>query len=140
MAREAKEREEKERGEEEGIEEKWARDPLGAVVFGLIVIWLGLTLFGANLGTLSWISWENWWSWFLFGVGTIFLLEVIIRYIMPAYRRPIGGRLILGVILLVIGGSGTFLAFGIGKLWPLILIAVGLAMLLGGFFRRGRPW
>jgi len=128
-------REEKER--EEGIEEKWARDPVGGTILGLIVIWLGLTLFGANLGTFPWISWENWWSWFLFGVGAIFLLEVIIRYTMPAYRRPIGGRLILGVILLVIGGSGTFLAFGIGKLWPLILIAVGLAILLGGFFRRG---
>ena len=140
MAREEKEREEKERGEEEGIEEKWARDPLGAVIGALILIWLGVTLFLANLGTLPWIQWENFWAWFIMGIGALFILEILIRLAVPEYRRPIGGRLIVGVILLVIGASFTFLPFDIGKLWPLIPIAIGLAILFGGLFRRSRPW
>lgn len=138
---EEREKEEKEEkgGGPEGIEEKWARDPLGTAIGALILIWLGVTLFLANLGTFAWIQWENFWAWFVLGVGAIFILEVLIRLVVPEYRRPIGGRLIAGVILLAIGASFTFLPFDIGKLWPLIPIAIGLAILFGGLFRLRRP-
>ncbi len=136
--REKEEKEEKERGPE-GVEEKWARDPLGTAIGALILIWLGVTLFLANLGTFEWIQWENFWAWFVLGIGAIFILEVLIRLVVPEYRRPIGGRLIAGVILLAIGASFTFLPFDVGKLWPLIPIAIGLAILFGGLFRSRRP-
>jgi hypothetical protein len=135
--REKEEKEEKGRGE--GVEEKWARDPLGTAIGALILIWLGVTLFVANLGTFAWIQWENFWAWFILGIGALFILEVLIRLAVPEYRRPIGGRLIAGVILLAIGASFTFLPFDIGKLWPLIPIAIGLAILFGGLFRSRRP-
>ena len=133
---EGKEEREEGRG---GTEEKWTRDPLGSAIGALILIWLGVTLFLANLGTLAWIQWENFWAWFILGIGAIFILEVLIRLTVPEYRRPIGGRLIAGVILLAIGASFTFLPFDIGKLWPLIIIAIGLAILFGGLFRPRRP-
>ena len=137
---EQREKEEKEeKGREEGVEEKWARDPLGTAIGALILIWLGVTLFVANLGTFAWIQWENFWAWFILGIGALFILEVLVRLAVPEYRRPIGGRLIAGVILLAIGASFTFLPFDIGKLWPLIPIAIGLAILLGGLFRSRRP-
>jgi hypothetical protein len=135
--REKEEKEEKGRGE--GVEEKWGRDPLGTAIGALILIWLGVTLFVANLGTFAWIQWENFWAWFILGIGALFILEVLIRLAVPEYRRPIGGRLIAGVILLAIGASFTFLPFDIGKLWPLIPIAIGLAILFGGLFRSRRP-
>lgn len=133
---EGKEEREEGRG---GTEEKWTRDPLGSAIGALILIWLGVTLFLANLGTLAWIQWENFWAWFILGIGAIFILEVLIRLTVPEYRRPIGGRLIAGVILLAIGASFTFLPFDIGKLWPLIPIAIGLAILFGGLFKPRRP-
>ena len=133
---EGKEEREEGRG---GTEEKWNRDPLGTTIGALILIWLGVTLFLANLGTLAWIQWENFWAWFILGIGAIFILEVLIRLTVPEYRRPIGGRLIAGVILLAIGASFTFLPFDIGKLWPLIPIAIGLAILFGGLFKPRRP-
>ncbi|NIO68907.1 MAG: hypothetical protein GTN71_07695 [Anaerolineae bacterium] len=137
---EQREKEEKEeKGREEGVEEKWARDPLGTAIGALILIWLGVTLFLANLGTFAWIQWENFWAWFILGIGGLFILEVLIRLAVPEYRRPIGGRLIAGVILLAIGASFTFLPFDVSKLWPLIPIAIGLAILLGGLFRSRRP-
>ena len=133
------EKEEKGRGGR-GTEEKWARDPLGTAIGALILIWLGVTMFLANLGTFEeWIRWDNFWAWFLLGIGGIFILEVLIRLAVPGYRRPIGGRLIAGVILLIIGASFSFLPFDIGKLWPFIFIAIGLAVLLGGLFRPRRP-
>jgi hypothetical protein len=137
---EEREKEEKEeKGREEGVEEKWTRDPLGTAIGALVLIWLGVTLFMANLGTFAWIQWENFWAWFMLGIGALFILEVLIRLVVPEYRRPIGGRLIAGVILLAIGASFTFLAFDVSKLWPLIPIAIGLAILLGGLFRSRRP-
>jgi len=143
MSPEEKEREEKEGGEATGIEEKWTRDPLGTAVGALIIIWLGVSMLLANLET-AFVQWENWWAWFLFGMGAIFILEALVRLVVPEYRRPVGGKIIAGVVLLIIGASWSFLpvflpGFDIGDLWPLIFIVIGLAILLGGFFRRRQP-
>ena len=107
----------------EGTQEKWRRDPISGVVFGLTLAILGVTLFLAAQGR---ISWDDWWKYFIIGLGVIFLIEVLIRYTRPAYRRPMFGRLVAGLILICVGVA--FL-IGIGSWWPLILVAVGLAIL-----------
>ena len=116
--------------EDEEKQEKWRRDPISGLVFGLIVVLLGVVFF---LSAQDWISWGDWWKYFIIGLGVIFLIEVLVRYTRPAYRRPIFGRLIAGLILICVG-----LAFigGFGEWWPLILIVVGLAILLNVLLRR----
>ena len=133
-------KEEQEKGGEKGggFEEKWVRDPLGTAMGALIIIWLGVTMLLANLG-LAFIGWGDWWAWFLLGIGGIFILEAIVRLVVPDYRRPVGGKIIAGVVLLLIGASGSFLPFDFDQLWPLIPIAVGLAILFGGLFKWKRP-
>jgi len=132
--------EKEEKGSEKGesFEEKWVRDPLGTAMSALIIIWLGVTMLLANLD-IALIGWDNWWAWFLLGIGGIFILEAIVRLVVPDYRRPVGGKIIAGVVLLIIGASGTFLPFDFDQLWPLIPIAVGLAILFGGLFKWRRP-
>jgi len=131
--------EKEEKGDEGGgMEEKWVRDPLGTAMSALIIIWLGVTMLLANLD-LGLIGWGDWWAWFLLGIGGIFILEAIVRLVVPDYRRPVGGKIIAGVVLLIIGASGTFLPFDFDQLWPLIPIAVGLAILFGGLFKWKRP-
>ncbi len=142
--REEKEREEKERREGmEGLEEKWRRDPVSGLIFGLIVIWLGLilfTAFGAGHRMIPGASKEyleeNFWGYFLLGVGVIFILEILIRSALPEYRRPIFGRLLAGVALIFIGGGGIL---GIEQWWPLIIVAVGVLIVIYGFLRAVRP-
>lgn len=138
--REEKEREEKERREGmEGMEEKWRRDPVSGLIFGLIVIWLGLTLFiafGAGYRIIPGVSEENFWGILLLGVGVIFILEILIRSALPEYRRPIFGRLLAGVALIFIGGGGIL---GIEQWWPLIIVAVGVLIVIYGFLRAVRP-
>lgn len=126
---EIEERDEKEHGE--GFEEKWQRDPIGATIGGLVLILLGLVLFAANQG---WVQWANFWGYFLVGLGLIFLLGIAIRFAMPEYQRPVGGRLTTALILIAVGLGGIF---GFTQFWPLILIALGLAALVGGLVRRG---
>lgn len=112
-------------------QEKWARDRLSGFVWGSIVVWAGLVFLMANLNAaFLGIRWENTWSWILLGAGVVLLVGVVLRQILPDYRRPVGGTLILAVVLLAIGLGGII---DIETTWPLILIAVGLATLIGAF-------
>ena len=124
MAREEREEEEK--------AEKWARDPISGVFTGLILIVLGLCLFGALEERITWIGWDNFWAYFLAGLGIAFIIEALLRYAIPAYRRPVFGRVIAGVILILIG-AGNIVGFEIW--WPFVLIGIGLALVLYGIVR-----
>ena len=116
---------------EGGMEEKYRRDPLSAVFFGLIVILAGVLWF---LSTQNYIT--EWWPWFLVGLGSIFILERLIRYSSPGYRRPMFGRILVGVILICIGIS--FL-YGLDVWWPLIVVVVGAAIIIYGITRARKP-
>ena len=63
----------------------------------------------------------------------IVLLEVLIRLTVPEYSGPVIGTLIFGLILLSIG-MGDILAWGL--IWPVIVIAVGVLILLRSFLSR----
>lgn len=140
-----------EKQEEKSVEEKWQRDPLGSIVWALILIWAGLVLLASNtgwLGTLNGFLEQFFvqnakllpievsaphfsaWSLIFVGAGVLLLAEVVVRLLFPSYRKPILGTTIIAVVLLGIG-FGSWSLF-----WPLILIIVGLALLLGGLFRR----
>jgi hypothetical protein len=54
--------------------------------------------------------------------------------VVPAYRRPITGSLIFGMILLGIGLGG--ITDGWVIIGPLILIAIGIGGFAAYFFRR----
>ena len=67
------------------------------------------------------------------GAGVIVLLEVVVRLLIPEYRRPVTGTLIFAVILIGLGlGNLT----NCGVVWPFILIVIGLSILLRGFYTR----
>ena len=140
-----------EKQEEKSVEEKFQRDPLGSVVWALILIWAGFVLLASNTGWLDTLNqiidqvfvhmaksipFEispptlSAWSLIFIGAGILLLAEVVVRLLIPSYRRPVLGTAIFAVILLGIGiGSWSLI-------WPFILIIVGLALLLGGLFRR----
>jgi hypothetical protein len=142
--KEGQEEKEREKREEKTVEEKWRRDPLGAIIFGIILIWAGLVFLADSMGWLAGISISGLapgfdvtqpeaWTIVLIGAGVIVLIEAAIRLAVPAYRRPIGGTIILAVVLIGIG-LGNIVSWEL--IWPLIVIGIGLAVLLGGFWRR----
>jgi hypothetical protein len=141
---------EEEKNEKEGsMEEKWRRDSLGAIVWALILIWAGAVFMASNLGLLGafnellasiglrtaelpfklpFLRLEA-WSLIFVGAGVLLLAEIVIRLLIPSYRKPVVGTAILAVVALGIG-LGAW-----GMIFPLILIVAGLALLLGAFFR-----
>jgi hypothetical protein len=122
-------RDEKEVEKREEKEEKWRRDPLSAVVWAAIFVWAGLVLLVDNLGLLVSFEGLEAWSLIFIGAGLLFLLEVVVRLLVPDYRRPVTGTFIFSLILLAIG-LGNLVSLVI--LWPLVLIVIGLAILLRG--------
>ena len=143
--KEEKDEKEDEKRDEKTVEEKYRRDPLSAVIWAVILVWAGLVFLADNLGMLAsfrlpaglapgagFIHPEA-WSVIFIGAGIIVLGEVVIRVLVPIYRQPVGGTLILAAVLVGIGLGNIF---GWNVVWPLILIAIGLSVLLRGFWRR----
>ena len=131
-------------------EEKRQDDLVSSVVGAAFLIWLGVVLLAGNVGFLStftdilarlpirsydisfpipFVSMRT-VQVFLIGGGLILLVEVIIRLLVPVYRRHVMGSLIGAVAMLSIG-MGYWEIVG-----PLILVAVGVSILARGFTRR----
>ncbi len=135
---EEKHRSEDEKKEEKSPDEKWRRDPLGSLIWACVLIWAGIVLLLETTGALEnlrdSLNVEKLEAWpvIALGAGVILLGEIVIRLLVPTYRRPIVGTLILAVILL---GIGSEQITGKEVIWALILIALGAGLLIRGAFR-----
>jgi len=130
--------------EEKSWEEKSRRDPLGPIIWGLILLWAGAVLLLSNLGMLdSLLRWTiiapvwvgrlaQGWSLVMLGAGVILLVEAAIRLLMPIYRHSVMGTVILAIVFIGIG-LGDLISWNI--LWPVVLIALGLIIVVRGLFR-----
>lgn len=134
--------------QEKSWEEKWQRDPVNAVVWACIFIWAGLVFLADNLGFLDRVRFvgpnvPGWnfvvgaeaWSIILIGAGIIVLIEVLVRLLVPAYRKPVGGSIFFGCLLIAIGLGNIFSWELIG---PFLLIALGLSIIVRGFMRKSQ--
>jgi hypothetical protein len=128
--------------DEKTYEEKYRRDPLGTLIWAVILIWAGVVWLANNFGLLEGIRMRfanlpfdlpfrtEVWTIFFIGAGVILLIEVLIRMAVPDYRRPVLGTFILAVV---------FFGIGLGSwqlIWPLVLIVVGASILLRGVFKK----
>lgn len=89
MSEEKDEKGRDEKQQSRGFGEKGSQDRLGSAVGGLILIWLGICFIMVTSG--PW-AWDDVWSYFLGGMGVIFLLEVVLRLLLPSYRRGAGSH------------------------------------------------
>ncbi|MBN1658041.1 MAG: hypothetical protein JXA93_06545 [Anaerolineae bacterium] len=124
--------EKNEKDEGDSWDEKWRNDPVNAAVWALVLIWAGLVLLADNMNLIGFGDMES-WSVIFIGAGLIVLLGVLVRLAIPAYRRPVVGSVILGLVFLAIGLGDRF---GWELILPLILIAIGIGGLLAYFRTR----
>jgi hypothetical protein len=105
---------------------------IGPVVGGLILIWLGITFYLQEIGS---IPLANWWAYFILGIGFILVLQGLLVYSQS--RRPFYGPFIGGAILILVGVSFIYNAWG--NFWPLILVVIGIAILASALTWGRRP-
>jgi hypothetical protein len=122
-------------------------DAFGSIIWALILIWAGGVFLVSNMGYLDRILTGasqitglksldrvlTAWPLVLLGVGIILLLEVVLRLVIPNFRRSIVGTLILAIILIGISLGGLI---NWNLIWPSILIFLGLSIIYRGF--KGR--
>jgi vacuolar-type H+-ATPase subunit I/STV1 len=144
-----KQEKEVEKRDEKAPDEKWRRDPLGAIIWACILIWAGVVFLLDQLGYLDSIQdllyqrQAEWmigfpgefstWGLVFLGAGVILLFEVLIRLVVPAYRRSVTGTIILAFVFIGIG-LGNVISWQL--IIALILIAAGLSIVIGGLTRR----
>lgn len=129
---EKEEKEEEKRGEKEEKGGGWGRDPVSGVLWALFLIAVGLLLLAESQGFITWEQFGGVWNLIFLAAGLVLLIEVVIRLLVPAYRRPVLGTLVGGIVLTAIGLGGII---GFSLTLPIVLIGIGLAILLGGLFR-----
>lgn len=122
-----------EKVEEKHREEKdWRRDSLGGTIWALILIEAGVALLGVTANLVDWLDWGNVWGVIMIGASLLLTAEIAIRLLVPSYAQPLGGRIVLAAVLAFAGISNVT---GL-ELWPLILIALGLSIVIRGFTSR----
>ncbi len=125
------------------------QDMLSSIVWAAILIWAGIAFLSVNMGWFDAILGTSFfarimpenmavfepgvWSIIMLGAGVILLAEVAARLLIPAFHRHIGGSLIVAAVFIGVS-LGNF--FGWDLIWPFILIAVGVSILLSGIARR----
>lgn len=117
-------REKEEKREKAEKHEKRGVEVTAPIVGGLILIWLGITLFLAQYGT---VSWDIWWAYFLVGLGIILIIRAIL---FAAIAKRIGlayGSLVGGIVLLLIGSAAIS---GLKYWWAVLLVALGVFVIL----------
>lgn len=128
---EKNEKQEKHEKEEKG-EKGRGGNVIGPVIGGLILVWLGITFYLQQTGT---IPSDNWWAYFIAGIGAIIILQGLLLY--STRKRAIFGPFIGGAILLFIGLAYIFSASQ--ALFPLILVIIGVAILASALARSRTP-
>ena len=132
---------------DEKVEE---RDTLSSIVWAAILIWAGLVFLAVNSGWLDKVLAAGFiakylpkgmevfepaaWGIIMLGAGVILLSEAIIRLVVPQFHKHLGGTLIVAAIFIAVG-LGNFLG-NWELIWPFILIAAGVSVLVSGLGRK----
>lgn len=128
---EREKREKRENGEKQEKAEKRG-DRWGAIIGGLILLLIGVSLYLAQTGV---IGLERWWAYVLTGIGVILIAQALIRYSTATYKGSVWAPLFGGAVLVIIGLTAIA---RIRDWWPIALIVAGAFVIVYGLtaYRR----
>lgn len=116
-----------------GPDEKYQRNPLGYLMFAFALFWLGLYLLLRNRHVLP--DTDQSWAYLVWGFAGLGLAEIIIRLIVPKWRRSLGGTFVWTAVWTGVG-FGLWTGGDWEIIGPLVLIAIGLAMIVSRLVPR----
>jgi len=97
---------------------------------GLVLILLGALFLLVQADRFG-LTWANWWTYFLVGLGAILILTGLFGF-RDRPGESLRGRFIGGLVLIIVGAVNIL---GVTTWWPAILVVIGLALVIGSFFR-----
>lgn len=111
---------------------KHEEDNTGALMGGVIVVWLGVSFMLRNAG---YIRWNQFGGVFILGVGIILLFRGLVEFSKTGELDPAFGFLVGGGFITLLGAVITF---NLKDWWPVFLILIGILIILKGITERGR--
>ena len=119
-----------EKHEEKREKDEKSGDRTGALVGGLILIWLGISFY---LVEARYTTWNDWWPYLIIGIGVVLIAQAVLRYSTSRFKGPAIGSLVGGMVLLIIGLAGMV---GMRDWWPFVLIAIGVMVIVAALTAR----
>ncbi len=122
--------EEKRKRREERMSRRQYRSPASGILIGGIIVMLGLALLLDNMGIVRFHDLWRYWPVLLivWGVSRILSSQHVSGYIWGGSVALIGAFILLDSLDIIV--------FNFDLIWPLIIIAFGLSMLLRAFDRK----
>lgn len=108
----------------EGAGHELRRRGMPGLFAGLVLILLGVLLL---FQTQGWFISNDWWVFLLLGLGGVFIIDALVRLAQPPPKPRWGGRLVVGLTLLLVG---LIFVAGFGQWWPLILVVIGVGVIV----------
>jgi len=99
-----------------------ARRHVEIIMWGLVLIWVGVTAYSTYAG---WFSSSYWFDYLLAGLGAIFFTDGLLCYVMNAGKHLV--RMVCGACVLVIGIVGVF---NTSMYWLLAVLVAALGAVL----------
>jgi hypothetical protein len=119
------------RNEKDEKDEKRGReDEKAAIMGGLVVVWLGLSLLLQNAGLLGWADFGG---VFLLGLGLIIVFRGLWAYSQSGVFEQGFGYIVGGGFVTLIGAG---VSFELDEWWPILLIALGLVVVVRALMAR----
>jgi predicted membrane protein len=115
------------------MEDKSFRRPTPQLVFGIIIIIVGVAITLDNLNIFYARELFRWWPLALMALGMVQLFE------SESAGRRMAGAILLGIGSLFLLDRLHVLHFFFRELWPLILVIIGVAILWGAWTRERGP-
>ena len=115
------------------MEDKLHRRPTPQLVFGIIIIVVGVLITLDNLNVVYARELFRWWPLALMALGMVQLFE------SDSAGRRMAGAILLGIGSLFLLERLHVLQFFVRELWPLILVLIGLAVLWSAWTRERIP-
>jgi hypothetical protein len=115
---------------DEKDEKRDGEDEKAAIMGGLVVVWLGLSLLLQNAGLLGWADFGG---VFLLGLGLIIVFRGLWAYSQSGVFEQGFGYIVGGGFVTLIGAG---VSFELDEWWPILLIALGLVVVVRALMAR----
>lgn len=117
----------------QGPDEKYERNPVGYLMFAVLLFWIGVFFLLRNRHYFP--ETDRGWAILVWGGAALAFLEIAIRFAVPRFRRALTGTFVWAAILTGVG-AGLWTGGDWAIIGPLILIAVGIALIAGRLLPR----
>lgn len=104
-------------------------------VWGALLVVVGVLLLLRNLDVIT-TTLHNWWALFIFIPAVGSLVDALARWRRAGRWTVQVSAALLGAVVISLLALTFFLGWDLGRLWPLLLIAGGVAALLSAYSSR----